>query len=221
MNEQNARAPTEVCHRTQSVVVSINPNPLYSTIYITRYSMKAVFSLAMVVLLASSMAFAQASGVSTVVFSLSNPLTVTGADVDWGELSAGTTYTISPAGEITPPPPGTSPGDLLDPIQWTVEGSLGAMVNVVISMPGFFQSDGGIRVPYTVNTQSAGWGVDIFDNTVNYVPFDPRVPEVITLVDGLAAVQLGGILTIPANAGANDETDFTGTFILSASYTGL
>lgn len=185
--------------------------------------MKAVFSLALLTLLCAGLAFGQVnSAMTTAIFSVGDPIEVDILEGDWGVLAPGVTYTITPSGIITPP---TLDGDVEvgSNLGWTIAGGEGASVLITIALPAYFDLDGGagVRIPYSVNSQSAGWSEGEFADGDPFTPFDPRVPQVITLLGGEAAVQLGGVISIPPGAGVSGDTDYIAYFVLTAAYTGL
>jgi len=177
--------------------------------------MKTLLSVFALVVLVTSLAFSQTgqSQTNTATFSVSQAILITAIPGDFGELLAGTVYTITPDGSIAPD---NGIGSVV-PIEWDITGQVDASVLITFGLPAFFSSPGSSHVPYTVNAQSAGWaGAFIAPNTP-YNPIDPRVPNTITLIGGAATVQLGGILAVPATANGV----YTAQFVLTASYTGL
>ncbi|MFN0158374.1 MAG: hypothetical protein ACKVRP_09930 [Bacteroidota bacterium] len=181
--------------------------------------MKKILSLAMLTVLVSAMAFAQGgqSSATTALFSVGAELVVAATEGEFLDLSPGTTYTISADGAMAP---ADVAGEVeAVPILWELEGQPGAAVVITFSLPSFFEGeDQGVRVPYTVNTQSAGWAAEGFALDEPYNPIDARVPNTIFLIGGVAAVQLGGILSVPVGAPA---ADYIGQFVLTAAYAGL
>jgi hypothetical protein len=184
--------------------------------------MKTLLSLAALTVLVSAMAFAQGGQSSPTIatFTVGTELAISASEGEFLDLAPGTTYTISADGAMAP---GDVAGEVeAVPILWELEGQPGAAVVVTFSLPSFFEGDGlgggGVRIPYTVNTQSAGWSAEAFGLEEPYNPIDPRVPNTIFLIAGAAAVQLGGIISVPVGAPA---TDYEGQFVLTAAYAGL
>jgi len=186
--------------------------------------MKQLLLVLACAVLIPSLMFAQAGGSAsnTATFNIGTPLTVAAGATpgDWGELAPGTTYTISADGYIVPPDV-NGLTEVPQVVLWTITGQSGATVNISFALPPFFASATGANVPYSVNTMSAGWANTAFAAGTAYNPIDPRVVNSMTLVNngvgGEADVQIGGILNVPL--GANGT--YTGTFVLTAQYTGL
>lgn len=180
--------------------------------------MKTLLSLVVVMVLVSSMAFSQSGGsaavdaVFTVGTALAIPVAVPG---DFGDLAPGTTYTILSDGTISPAD--VNGQTVVFPVEWDLAGQSGANVAVTFALPPYFTSLTGARVPYTVNTQSAGWSAFAYGAGSPYNPIDARVENSITLIGGTATVQLGGILAVPLGA----DGSYSAQFVLTAAYTGL
>ena len=176
-----------------------------------------VLALAVVI---PSLVFAQggASAQNTATFDIGMPLTIDGATQPgvWGDLAPGTTYTITADGYINPPDVNGST-EIASAVLWTITGQTGATVNITFALPPFFTSPTGPNVPYSVNTMSAGWAGTAFTAGSPFNPIDPRVLNSISLLGGEADVQIGGIVNVPLGATGT----YTGTFVLTAQYTGL
>jgi hypothetical protein len=177
----------------------------------------SLFALA---LLVSTLGFAQSGGSVGVdaTFVVGTPLTILPAGLpgDFGDLAPGTLYTIAADGTISPAD--VNGQTAVTPVEWNISGQIGANVAITFALPQYFTSVSGARVPYTVNTQSAGWAELPFASGVPYNPIDPRVPNTVTLLGlGQAEVQLGGILAVPLGA----DGLYTAQFVLTAAYTGL
>jgi hypothetical protein len=177
--------------------------------------MKAFFSVLALAVLLSSLAYSQSgqSQTNTAQFTVTQAITVTAIPGDFGELLAGTTYTITPDGSIAPD---NGFGSVL-PIEWDIVGQPDASVLISFGLPSFFSSPGSAHVPYSVGAQSAGWAPSFIAPNTPYNPIDPRVPNTITLIGGAATVQLGGVLAVPSSANGV----YSAQFVLTASYTGL
>lgn len=177
--------------------------------------MKKVLCAIGLVMLVVSLSFGQTgqSATNYATFTVSQGLSITAIPGDFGELLAGTVYTITPDGSITPD---NGLGSVV-PIEWDITGQIDASVLITFGLPGFFSAPGASHVPYAVNAQSAGWAEAFIAPNTPYNPVDPRVPNTITLIGGAATVQLGGILSVPSTA----MGVYTAQFVLTASYTGL
>ena len=177
--------------------------------------MKTLLSVFVLAVLVSSLAFSQTgqSQTNTAQFTVSQAISINALPGDFGELLAGTVYTITPDGSIAPD---NGFGSVI-PIEWDILGQVDASVLISFGLPTFFSSPGSAHVPYVVNAQSAGWAPAFIAPNTPYNPIDPRVPNTITLVGGAATVQLGGTLSVPATANGV----YTAQFVLTASYTGL
>ena len=177
--------------------------------------MKTVLYVIALAMLVSSLGYAQTgqSMTNTAQFTVTQAISITALPGDFGELLAGTTYTITPDGSIAPD---NGFGSVV-PIEWDVTGQVDASVLVTFGLPGFFTSPGSAHVPYTVSEHSAGWAQAFIAPNAPYNPIDPRVPNTITLIGGAATVQLGGVLAVPVTANGV----YTAQFVLTASYTGL
>jgi hypothetical protein len=184
--------------------------------------MKAILSLAVLTLLVSGLAFAQsgASAAALGSFDVGAGIEISPSDGAFGVLSQGTSYTVTADGQIAP---ANADGDVeVDPIIWEISGSPGANVLITFALPAYFEGagigGGGVLVPYSAGVQSAGWADATFAAGDPYNPIDPRVPNTIVLIAGEAAVQLGGIISVPATA---PEETYEGQFVLTAAYVGL
>jgi hypothetical protein len=180
--------------------------------------MKTILSLIVVTVLVSSMAFSQSGGSAAVdaVFNVSTPLAIPVAvPGDFGDLAPGTNYTILSDGTISPAD--AAGATFVVPIEWDLAGQPGANVAITFALPPYFTSLTGARVPYAVNTQSAGWSAFPYGVGSPYNPIDPRVDNSITLIGGTATVQLGGLLNVPLGA----DGSYSAQFVLTAAYTGL
>jgi len=177
--------------------------------------MKTLLYAITIAMLVSSVSFAQTgqSQTNSATFVVSQGISITALPGDFGELLAGTVYTVTPDGSIAPD---NGLGSVI-PIEWDITGQEDASVLITFGLPSFFTSPGNAHVPYAVNAQSAGWAQAFITPNSSYNPIDPRVPSTITLVGGAATVQLGGVLSVPATANGI----YTAQFILTASYTGL
>jgi len=189
--------------------------------------MKNILSLVALMVLVSALGFGQTgSGTSAqalVTFSIGDEaLLVEATDADWGVLSPGTVYTITADALITPVTPDGAYD--VEPLYWTLTGAVGAPVEVYLTLPPYFQGEGGTgfaRIPYSVNSTSAGWFNEDPGPEVAYQAFDPRVPYTVYLNgDGNAFIGLGGIVSVPTALSGYGET-FEGVFILTAAYTGF
>jgi hypothetical protein len=180
--------------------------------------MKQVLSV-IALMLVAALAFGQTGGSAqnSATFNVGTPLTITPAAIpgDFGDLAPGTTYTITADGSIAPAD--VNGLTAVIPVEWTLAGQAGANVQISFALPAYFTSFTGARVPYTVNTQSAGWASTPFAPGAPYNPIDPRVENTVTLIGGFAEVQLGGILAVPVGA----DGAYSAQFILTAAYTGL
>ncbi|MGA9115287.1 MAG: hypothetical protein WB626_00765 [Bacteroidota bacterium] len=189
--------------------------------------MKNLFSLVALVILVSAMAFAQpaatngTSAIGTAVFLLEGGLDLEGTDGDWGVLSPGTVYTFMPNGIVTPPENSNGDGTYPAITYWTITSVIGAGIDVTFTLPSFFVGvDFGARIPYTVNSQSAGWFSEEPDVDLAYEPFDPRVPKrVYCNPDGETWVAIGGIVSVGTGLPVEDE--YWATFILTANWAGF
>ncbi len=185
--------------------------------------MKNVLFVAVLTVLVTGLALAQggASAVALCAFTVSTELAIDVSDGDWGDLAPGTNYTITADGTITPADAGGS-AEVGGPITWTITGQPGANVVVTFALPAFFEGDGigggGMRIPYSAGSQSAGWSSASFAVGDPYTPMDPRIANTITLIAGEADVQLGGFVNVPIGAPA---TDYEANFVLTAAYAGL
>jgi len=184
--------------------------------------MKTLISLFALTLLVATLGFAQSGGSApaTATFDVGTPMTVVaGLAGNFGQLAPGTLYTIAADGAISPLD--VTGADYVFPLDWTITGQPGANVEITFGLPQYFTeiSGAGARVPYTVNSQSAGWaGAPFQGGGVPYTPIDPRVPNSVTLLaGGTSDVQLGGILSVPLGASGTYEAQF----VLTAAYTGL
>lgn len=180
--------------------------------------MKTLISVVGLAILVSSLAFGQTgqSQTNTASFLVSTAIIVTPTPGDFGELLAGQTYSIAADGSIAPDVGGVATVPSM--LGWDIIGQPDASVLITFGLPTYFASDaGGAHVPYSVGPQSAGWAGTTFASGSPYNPIDPRIPNTITLTGGAATVQLGGTLAVPATANGG----YTGTFVLTASYTGM
>jgi hypothetical protein len=188
--------------------------------------MKHILSLVALLILVSAVAFAQpgagsgTSAISTALFVVGDILVVEGNDVDWGTLVAGTSYTVTPDGLITPPNADNEAE--VEPLFWTITGgTFSAPVQVTFALPGFFQGqETGARVPFSVTSTSGGWFAEEPAPEVPYEPFDPRIPKTGFLnADGEGFIGLGGVLTL--TPGIPSDNEYIGAFIMTAAYTGF
>lgn len=186
--------------------------------------MKTFLSLVAMTVLVSAFALAQVGGGASAAalgaFTVGTELAISPSDGDFGDLAPGTTYTITADGSITPADAGGNTE--VTPVLWELEGQPGASVLITFALPAYFEGDGlgggGVRVPYSVGVQSAGWSDASFAVADPYNPIDPRVSNTIFLIAGGAAVQLGGVIAVPNGTPA---TDYEAQFVLTAAYTGL
>jgi hypothetical protein len=185
--------------------------------------MKNLLLVAGLLVLVSGLAFAQNTGVATAIFTVETGIVVTGEeDADWGVLAAGTVYTISADGLITPPTP-EGEVNVGGVMFWTIEAPATSNITVNIVLPQYFVGENtGARVPYSVNAQSAGWFAEDPDIGIAHIPFDPRVPFTGTInVDAAGFVGLGGIVSLPSSLPPFADEVYRGAFILTATFAGL
>lgn len=177
--------------------------------------MKTLFAVVALAVMVSSFSYSQTgqSQTNNAQFTVTQAILVTAIPGDFGELLAGTTYTITADGSIAP----DNGLGSVQPIEWDISGQPDASVLISFGLPSFFASPGNAHVPYSVNAQSAGWASTFIAPNSPYNPIDPRVPNTLTLIGGAATVQLGGVLAVPATANGV----YTAQFVLTASYTGL
>jgi hypothetical protein len=183
--------------------------------------MRYLLVVGLILLASATMVHAQQgqSMPALATFEVEAAIDISATDGDFGTLAPGTQYTITADGSVTPMLTDGST-EVGQPILWEIAGVPGAQVSVSISMPAYFQGDDdGFRVPYSVTATSAGWAPASFASGDLYNPFDPRVGTSLTLdLGGAAAVQLGGVISVPV--GATAET-YSAQFVLTAQATGL
>ena len=194
--------------------------------------MKTLLSLAALTLLVSALAFGQAtegtSAQALVVVTLGGgDLLVAANDGEWGPLAPGTTYTITADGSVTPPQADAEFQVPQNPF-WEITSSDagGAAVQITFALPPYFLPTDlgpGPRMPYAALANSAGYFPDgSVEPGAPYTPFDPHVPYTLYLdAGGSAIVGLGGTVTIPAIPGGDLAGEYTGTFIMTAAFTGF
>lgn len=142
-------------------------------------------------------------------------IVVTARDGIWDTLSSGVTYTVAADGSINPPTVNHST-KVVASMLWLIRGEVGANVQVSFVLPRYFTSPTGPNALYTVNARSAGWAGNPFtaDSLCNLI--EPRVENTVTLVNGQAAVQIGGTVSLPSQANGN----YSGAIMLIVAYTG-
>ncbi|HYQ85898.1 MAG TPA: hypothetical protein VES59_01510 [Bacteroidota bacterium] len=179
------------------------------------------FMLALALLLfigLTQVVFAQTEGEALITASVENALTVVPVDGDWGILSPGTIYTITPGGLKNPPGPGEGTGIVVGPVGFEIDGSAGSNVVVTLALPPQLVSDDGNGGIPSVNWMF-GWNFDN-DATLPFAGSGPVVSNAVTLTisgTGASGLFLGATLRVPETAFAGT---YTGQVIASAAYTG-
>jgi hypothetical protein len=177
-----------------------------------------LFIAALLVVALCNYAMAQSEAEALVTVSVENELVLVNVDGDWGVLSPGVTYVITPSGFKSPPGPGEGAGITVDPIGFEVDGNAGSEVLVSLVLPAQFTSDddnGGIPC----SNWTYGWNYDN-DPSVAFAAAGPVTGGGVTLIIGGGAASglfLGATLSVPTTAFAGG---YTGQIIGSATYTG-
>lgn len=166
----------------------------------------------------SNYAIAQSESEAIVTATVENALALVNVDGDWGVLSPGVTYTITPGGYKQPPGPGEGAGIVVGPVGFEVDGNAGSDVLVSLVLPAALQSDDeNGSLPCTNWTY--GWNYDN-DPTASFAAAGPVSRGGVTLQisgSGASGLFLGATLTVPTTAFAGG---YTGQIIGSATYTG-
>jgi hypothetical protein len=161
---------------------------------------------------------AQSEAEALVTASVENALTLVNVDGDWGVLSPGQTYVITPGGFKDPPGPGEGAGIVVGPVGFEVDGNAGSNVVITMVLPAQLQSDdenGGIPT----GNWTFGWNYDN-DPTAPFAAAGPVVGSAVSLTiggGGATGLFLGATLLVPQTAFAGG---YTGQIIGSAAYTG-
>jgi len=182
--------------------------------------MKRVLMILFAMVLVAGFANAQTTAASSITVSVGADLVVAEATAgDFGEVAGGTVYTIAPSGDKVPPGPGNGgSAEVVDPVQWTIDGQGNAAVKITFLLTDRLIGDGGGVIPVSYTSQSAGWN-DLDDPTATMALFDPRVGTTVYLDDaGHASVYLGAVLSVPTAAPTGT---YTSSVALNASYTGF
>jgi len=179
------------------------------------------FMLALALLLfigLTQVVFAQSEAEALITASVENALTLVNVDGDWGVLSPGNTYVITPGGFKNPPGPGEGAGIVVGPVGFEVDGNAGSNVVITLVLPSQLVSDDGNGGIPTSNW-TFGWNYDN-DPTAPFAASGPVVGSAVTLGiggGGASGLFLGATLTVPQTAFAGS---YTGQVIGSAAYTG-
>src|ERR1043165_209851 len=80
-------------------------------------------------------AVAQSEAEALVTASVENELALVNVDGDWGVLSPGVTYVITPGGFKEPPGPAEGAGVVVGPVGFEVDGNAGSEVLVSLVLP--------------------------------------------------------------------------------------
>ncbi|HTK82894.1 MAG TPA: hypothetical protein VL633_11420 [Bacteroidota bacterium] len=89
----------------------------------------------------SNYAIAQSESEAIITATVENALALVNVDGDWGVLSPGVTYTITPGGYKQPPGPGEGAGIIVGPVGFEVDGNAGSEVFITLVLPSGLQSD--------------------------------------------------------------------------------
>src|ERR1051325_4910333 len=84
---------------------------------------------------------AQSEAEALVTASVENELALVNVDGDWGVLSPGVTYVITPGGFKEPPGPAEGAGVVVGPVGFEVDGNAGSEVLVSLVLPSGLASD--------------------------------------------------------------------------------
>jgi hypothetical protein len=182
--------------------------------------MKNLLIALLAVVLVTGIARAQSSEAIAITASVGVELVVAAAaDLEFGEVAPGVTYTINTTGLKVPGGPGEGgANEELAPGQWDIEGQGNANVAVTFLLSDRLIGDGGGAIAVSYTSQSAGWN-NAQDPSATQLLFDPRVGTTLQLSDdGLASVFLGAVISVPLGAPAGE---YVGSAALNASYTGF
>ncbi|HEV8538171.1 MAG TPA: hypothetical protein VGR15_04515 [Bacteroidota bacterium] len=163
-------------------------------------------------------AIAQSEAEALVTASVENELILVNVDGDWGVMSPGVTYIITPSGFKEPPGPGEGAGIVVDAIGFEVDGNAGSEVLVSLVLPaGLLSDDENGSLP--TSNWTYGWNYDN-DPSVAFSAAGPVTGGGVTLTIGGGAASglfLGATVSVPTTAFAGG---YTGQIIGSATYTG-
>jgi hypothetical protein len=177
-----------------------------------------LFIAALLVVALCNYAMAQSEAEALVTASVENALALVNVDGDWGVMSPGTSYVITPGGFKEPPGPGEGAGVVVGPVGFEVDGNAGSEVLVSLVLPAGLQSDDeNGNLP--CSNWTYGWNYDN-DPTASFNAAGPVTGGGVTLIIGGGAASglfLGATVTVPTTAFAGG---YTGQIIGSATYTG-
>jgi hypothetical protein len=177
-----------------------------------------LFIAALLVVALCNYAMAQSEAEALVTASVENALALVNVDGDWGVMSPGITYVITPGGFKEPPGPGEGAGVVVGPVGFEVDGNAGSEVLVSLVLPAELHSDddnGGLPT----SNWTYGWNYDN-DPAASFAAAGPVTGGGVTLIisgGGATGLFLGASVTVPTTAFAGG---YTGQIIGSATYTG-
>ena len=163
-------------------------------------------------------AFSQSESEALVTMSVENSLALVNVDGDWGVMSPGVIYVITPGGFKEPPGPGEGAGIVVGPVGFEVDGNAGSEVLVSLILPAGLESDDESG-SLPCSNWTYGWNYDN-DPTASFSAAGPVTSGGITLTIGGGAVSglfLGATVSVANTAYAGG---YTGQIIGSATYTG-
>ena len=163
-------------------------------------------------------ASAQSEGEALVTATVENELVLLNVDGDWGLLSPGTTYVITPGGFKEPPGPGEGAGIVVGPVGFEVDGGAGLEVFVSLLLPaGLLSDDESGSLP--CSNWTFGWNYDN-DPSAAFADAGPVIGGGVRLTIGggsASGLFLGATVSVPPTAFTGT---YTGQIIGSVAYTG-
>lgn len=182
--------------------------------------MKSLLFITALLLVAglSNYAVAQSEAEALVTASVENALALVNIDGDWGVMSPGITYTITPGGFKEPPGPGEGAGIVVGPVGFEVDGNAGSEVLVTLVLPSQLVSDdenGGLPA----SNWTYGWTFE-GESSSSFAAAGPVTGGGVTMTiggGGFVTLYLGATVNVPLTAFAGS---YTGQLIGSATYTG-
>lgn len=173
---------------------------------------------ALLVVALCNYAMAQSEAEALVTASVENALALVNVDGDWGVMSPGVTYTITPGGFKQPPGPGEGAGVVVGPVGFEVDGNAGSEVLISLVLPAGLQSDDeNGNLP--CSNWTFGWNYDN-DPGASFAAAGPVTGGGVVMQisgGGASGLFLGATVTVPTTAFAGS---YTGQIIGSATYTG-
>ena len=118
-----------------------------------------LFVAALLIVGLCNYAVAQSEAEALIAASVENALALVNVDGDWGTMSPGVTYVITPGGFKEPPGPGEGVGIVVGPVGFEVDGNAGSEVLVSLVLPaGLLSDDENGTLP--CSNWTFGWNYD-------------------------------------------------------------